>query len=145
MQLAIDTSTENASIAMAQGSAVIFELTWKCGQNHTAQLLPRLSFLLERHKIDMKALDAIFVALGPGSFNGIRVGLSTAKGFAVSLAIPVIGISTLSAQAYPHSLTGLPICAIFNAGRGEVATATYEVRDGNWVQLARNASQRLIL
>lgn len=135
MQLAIDTSTDNASIALVHGDSAIFELTWKCGQNHTVELLPRLSFLLEQHKIEVKEIDAVFVALGPGSFNGIRVGLSTAKGLAVSLGVPVIGVSTLSIQAYSHSLTGLPVCAIFNAGRGEIATATYEMKDGKWNQL----------
>ena len=136
MQLAIDTSTDNAGIALLDGANVIFELTWRCGKNHTIELLPRLNFLFKQHKIDMKAVDAVIVALGPGSFNGIRVGLATAKGLALSLGIPVAGVSTLSLQAYPHSVTELPISVVLNAGRSEIATATYQSLDGKWTQLA---------
>jgi tRNA threonylcarbamoyl adenosine modification protein YeaZ len=76
------------------------------------------------------------VAKGPGSFNGLRAGISTAKGLAFSLGIPIIGISSLEVVAYQHAETGLPICPIFNAGRGEIATAMYQKKDNRWCQLA---------
>jgi len=63
------------------------------------------------------------------------VGVSTAKGLAISLNIPVVGISTLAAAAYAHAATGLPICPIINAGRGEIATATYQQPAGDWQQI----------
>ena len=75
------------------------------------------------------------MARGPGSFNGLRVGISTAKGLAFSLGIPIIGISSLEVVAYQHAETGLPICPIFNAGRGEIATAVYQKKDNKWCQL----------
>ncbi len=75
------------------------------------------------------------MAKGPGSFNGLRVGISTAKGLAFSLGIPIIGISSLEVVAYQHAKTGLPICPIFNAGRGEIATAIYQRKDNKWRQL----------
>jgi tRNA threonylcarbamoyl adenosine modification protein YeaZ len=83
----------------------------------------------------IKDIDGIFVARGPGSFNGLRVGVSTAKGLAFSLGIPVVGISTLEAAAYQHAETGWPICPIFNAGRGEIATARYQMKGNRWQQL----------
>jgi tRNA threonylcarbamoyl adenosine modification protein YeaZ len=76
------------------------------------------------------------VARGPGSFNGLRVGVSTAKGLAFSLGIPIVGISTLEVEAYQHAETGLPICPIFNVGRGEIATALYQKKYNKWLKLA---------
>jgi len=135
MKLAIDTSTETASIALVQGNEVLAELTWHCGQNHTAQLLPYLAYLLDKTGVNLQSIRCIIVAKGPGSFNGLRVGIGTAKGLALSLSIPIIGISTLEAEAYQHAETSLPICPIHNAGREEIATARYQKKDGEWLQL----------
>ena len=135
MQLAIDTSTDTASLALVQDSEVLAELTWRCGQNHTVELLPRLAQLLNETKLNLQSASCIIVAKGPGSFNGLRVGISTAKGLAFSLGIPIVGISTLEVAAYQHAETGLPICPIFNAGRGEIATAIYQKKHDKWCQL----------
>ncbi len=135
MQLAIDTSTDMASLALVQDGKVLAELTWCCGQNHTTQLLPHLTYLLNKTKLNLQSTSCIIVAKGPGSFNGLRVGISTAKGLAFSLGIPIVGISTLEVEAYQHAESGLPICPIFNAGRGEIATATYQKKNNGWCQL----------
>lgn len=135
MNLAIDTSTDNASLALVFADSVIFEITWRCGQNHTVEFLSRLSDLMTRHGIDNKEIKTISVAIGPGSFSGTRVGLSIAKGLAYSLGIPVVGISTLSITAYPFAVTGLPVCAVLNAGRSELAAATYRMSGNEWQQL----------
>ena len=135
MQLAIDTSTDTASLALVHGSQVLAELTWHCGQNHTVELLPQLTHLLNQTKINLHSINCIIVARGPGSFNGLRVGISTAKGLAFSLGIPIVGISTLEVDAYQHAETGLPICPILNAGRGEIATAIYQRKHNKWHQL----------
>lgn len=135
MHLAIDTATDNAGLALLDAGCVIFELTWRCLRNHTAELLPRLSDLMTRHKVRTGMLRLITVALGPGSFNGVRVGVSTAKGLALSLGIPLAGISTLAAEAYQHSLAGLPVTPVFNAGRNEIVTATYRMKNSEWARL----------
>ena len=135
MQVAIDTSTDTASLALVQDGAVLAELTWRCGQNHSTQLLPHLSHLLKQSKLSLQSADCIIVAKGPGSYNGLRVGISTAKGLAFSLGIPIIGVSTLEVEAYQHAERGLPICPIFNAGRGEIATAMYQKKGNKWCQL----------
>jgi tRNA threonylcarbamoyl adenosine modification protein YeaZ len=135
MQLAIDTSTDTASLALVQDGEVLAELTWRCGQNHTVQLLPHLAHLLDKTEVNLQSLSCIIVARGPGSFNGLRVGISTAKGLAFSLGIPIVGISTLETDAYQHAETGLPICPIFNAGREEIATAIYQKKQNKWRQL----------
>jgi len=136
MQLAIDTSTDTASLALVQDSTVLAELTWRCEQNHSVELLPRLADLLSRTKSSLQSISCIMVAKGPGSFNGLRVGVSTAKGLAFSLGIPVVGISTLEVEAYQHAETNLPICPIFNAGRGEIATAIYQMKGNEWRRIS---------
>lgn len=115
---------------------MLAEATWRCGQNHTVELLPRLVQLLNEAQLELQSINCVIVAKGPGSFNGLRVGISTAKGLAFSLEIPIIGISSLALEAYQHAETGLPICPIFNAGRGEIATALYQKKDNQWRQLA---------
>jgi tRNA threonylcarbamoyladenosine biosynthesis protein TsaB len=135
MHLAIDTSTDNAGLALVSGATVIFELDWKCGQNHTVEFMPRLQYLMTQHGFEAKDIESVSVALGPGSFSGTRVGLSIAKGLAYSLNIPLAGVSTLAVEAYPFAVTGLPICPVHNAGRGEIAAATYQMSNGEWRQV----------
>ena len=135
MQLAIDTSTDTASLALVQDNEVLAELTWHCGQNHTTQLLPHLAHLLNQTKLNLQSASGIIIAKGPGRFDGLRVGISTAKGLAFSLSIPIVGISTLEVEAYQHAETGLPICPVFNASRGEIATAIYQTKHNEWCQL----------
>jgi len=135
MQVAIDTSTDTASLALVQDGEVLAELTWRCGQNHSTQLLPNLSHLLKQTELSLQSASGIIVARGPGSYNGLRVGISTAKGLAFSLGIPIIGVSTLEVEAYQHAEMGLPICPIFNAGRGEITTAIYQKKRNKWCQL----------
>jgi len=134
MEIAIDTSTAWGGIALSQDGNLQTELTWKPGQNHTSELFPNIERLLQTAKSDIRALSAVFVAIGPGSFNGLRAGISAAKGLAFSLNIPLVGISTLEAEALPFAFTGLPLCPIHDAGRGEIAAALY-CHTGSWQQL----------
>jgi tRNA threonylcarbamoyl adenosine modification protein YeaZ len=135
MIVAIDSSTNVASLALAQDK-VLTKVSWRCGQNHSVELLPRLTQLLEEAKLSLRDTSVVIVAKGPGSFNGLRVGLSTAKGLAFSLGVPIIGISSLEAEAYGHAQSGLPICPVFNAGRGEIAVALYQKTNSGWDRLA---------
>jgi len=93
--LAIDTSTETASLAIVQENSSLVELTWNCRQNHSVELMPNIVRLLELVGTSMKSICGIIVAKGPGSFNGLRVGISTAKGLAFSLGIPIVGIDSI--------------------------------------------------
>jgi tRNA threonylcarbamoyl adenosine modification protein YeaZ len=132
MELAIDTSSSTASIALSHKGDILAELTWQSAQNHTVELMPNLVRLLEQANTAPDSLEAISVAKGPGSFNGLRVGLSVAKGLASSLNIPLLGISTLEAEAYPFAYTGLPICPIHKASREEIAVALYQQKNSQW-------------
>lgn len=135
MLIAIDTSTANASLALVRDGEVVAELTWRSNLNHSVELLPSLDYLLRRAGQDIGSVKAIVVARGPGSYNGLRVGLSTAKGLAFGLGKLLVGVSTLEVMAYPWAETGLPICPVLSAGRGEIATACYRIADGQWTTL----------
>ncbi len=91
MELAIDTSTEIAGIALSSQGEIVAELTWHAGQSHTTELVPNLICILEQTKLNLKDINGVIVAKGPGSFNGLRVGMSFAKGLALSLHIPHSG------------------------------------------------------
>jgi tRNA threonylcarbamoyl adenosine modification protein YeaZ len=132
MQLAIDTSSDYAGLALGHEGRVIAELAWKAGQNHTTQLLPTLTSLLHLVRAAPSDFSSVAVAIGPGSYNGLRAGLSTAKGFAFALNVPVVGVDTLEMTAYEHRPSGLPISAIYSAGREEIAAARYQWQDGGW-------------
>jgi tRNA threonylcarbamoyl adenosine modification protein YeaZ len=132
MELTIDTSSNIVSIALSHKGEMLAMLTWRTRQNHTIELLPNLVYLLKQAKVELGSMEAIIVAKGPGSFNGLRVGISTAKGLAFTLSIPLIGVNTLEAEVYPFASTGLPLRAIQNAGRQEVATAVYRQKDDDW-------------
>ncbi|MDY6834996.1 MAG: tRNA (adenosine(37)-N6)-threonylcarbamoyltransferase complex dimerization subunit type 1 TsaB [Chloroflexota bacterium] len=132
MQLAIDTSTDVAGLALSCDGKVKAELVWCCERGHTVELWPNLTRLMDMTSTDIRSIDTIVVAKGPGSFNGLRVGLSAAKGIAFCLNASLIGIGTLEVEAYPFASSGFPICPIHNAGRGEIATALYRMGISGW-------------
>jgi len=135
MELAIDTSTDTASIALSRSGMVETEMSWHAGQNHTVELIPNIITLLGQAEADIGDVEAVMVAGGPGSFNGLRVGFATAKGFALSMGIPLAAVGTLELEAYPHASTGLPVCPVQDVGRGEIAAALYRMDEGEWRQL----------
>jgi tRNA threonylcarbamoyl adenosine modification protein YeaZ len=116
MYLAIDTSSETTGLALIRDGQILAGTTWHCDRNHTVELLPHLEEMLKKTALNIKDIKGIIVARGPGSFNGLRVGLGTAKGLAFSLNVPIVGIGTLEAAAYQFADSGLPACAVFTAG-----------------------------
>ena len=126
MYLIIDTATSILGLALVDSSGLVGELAWRTNRNHTAELIPSLRYLLKKAAIELHDLQGIVVARGPGSFTGLRVGMATAKGLAISTGAPLVGISTLEAWAYPYATTGLAVCPIQEAGRGELAAALFK-------------------
>ena len=135
MELSIDTATDTASIAISLEGKPLAEISWCAGQNHTVNLMPNALHLFKLTGEELNKIDAVFVSLGPGSYNGLRAGLSAAKGLALSLHIRLIGIGTLELVAYPYADAGLPICVVHNIGRGEIATASFRMLDSGWHKL----------
>ena len=95
MLLALDTSTAQIGLALYDGSQVIGELFWYSHAHHTVELAPALVGLLARTDVKMNEIKALGVALGPGSFTSLRVGLALAKGLALARHLAMIGIPTL--------------------------------------------------
>lgn len=122
--LAIDSSSESASVALSDGTRVA-EVTWHAGRDQTATLLGEIDRLFTLMQSQPAHLGAVAVATGPGMFNGLRVGMSIAKGFVLALDLPLIGISTLDVAAYPFISLGRPVFAAVAAGRGRLVWAEY--------------------
>ncbi len=135
MELSIDTATDWASLALSRQGELVAELTWHCGQKHLVELFPNIRSLLSVARIQTRDLTAINVCRGPGSFNGVRVGVSAAKGLALGLGIPVVGVSTLEVEAFAYAPSGLPVCPVQEAGRGELATALFQQGENGWQRL----------
>lgn len=132
MILALDTSTANAGVALYGEDGLLGEVTWRVGEAATAQVLPVVQQLLRWLNKKPEDLGGIAVALGPGSFNGLRVGLSLGKGLARALGRPIVGLPTPEIVAYPFSSLVLPVCVLLQAGRGRVISALFQTRYGRW-------------
>ncbi|MBI4197498.1 MAG: tRNA (adenosine(37)-N6)-threonylcarbamoyltransferase complex dimerization subunit type 1 TsaB [Chloroflexi bacterium] len=131
MLLAIDTSTRYAGVALVSDEGQTLQLLcWRSQQNHTVELMPSVELALARQRVTLKGLSGIAVAIGPGSFSALRVGLSVAKGLAWTAGLPLASATTLEVEAYPYRWTGMPVCAVLDAGRGEVSWALYELGGG---------------
>lgn len=123
--LGIDTSNLVLSVAVAQSDKLIGEYTTNLKKNHSVRLMPAISLLLDELGVDPQELGGIAVAHGPGSYTGVRIGITTAKSLAWSLSIPLVGISSIEAIAgnvpyYP----GL-VSPVMDARRGQVYTACF--------------------
>jgi len=132
MLLALDTATSLASIGLYDGERLLSEATWHSARQHTVELMPRVVEMLEQARVSPRELRAVAVALGPGSFTGLRVALSVAKGLAVAHDLALLGVPTLDVVAYPHRWRSLPVCALVQAGRGRVCWALYDWQEGMW-------------
>lgn len=123
--LALDTSTSVASVALFDGHQVLSETTWLAGREHSTRLLVEVQITLERVGRAAEDLTGLVVARGPGSYTGVRVALSVAKGMAAGLGIPAWGVDSLDVLALAAEPAGLPVRAVVEAGRGRYATALY--------------------
>lgn len=123
--LALDTSTRSAGVALFDGEHVLSETTWLAGREHSTRLLIEVDITLERAAKTQEELTGLVVARGPGSFTGVRVALSVAKGIAAGLGIPAWGVSSLDVLAFAAAPSDLPVRAVMEAGRARYATALY--------------------
>jgi tRNA threonylcarbamoyladenosine biosynthesis protein TsaB len=132
MLLAVDTSTAQVGVAVYDGAQVAGEYTWRSSQHHTVELAPAVAELLVRCGLAMDDIRALGVALGPGSFTSLRVGLSLVKGLALARQIPLIGIPTLDVHAAGQPASKLPLLAAIQAGRGRLAVGWYKSTKHGW-------------
>jgi len=137
--LGIDTSAKVCSSAVISGKSVLSFRTVSDGMTHSETLLPAIKAILKEADTKLKELDGIAVSHGPGSFTGLRIGISTVKGLAVSQNIPCIGVSTLEALAMNCiESEGAVICPVMDARRGEFYNALFQVKNGNLIRLCED-------
>jgi tRNA threonylcarbamoyladenosine biosynthesis protein TsaB len=123
--LCIDASTEQAGIGLfGRGHAA--ELVWLAGRAQTVSLLAQIHHLLDLHGLTPADLGAVAVATGPGTFNGLRVGMSVAKGLVLALDLPLYGIDTLAVAALPWLTADAPTIAAVAAGRGRLVWTEFQ-------------------
>ncbi|MHB1318148.1 MAG: tRNA (adenosine(37)-N6)-threonylcarbamoyltransferase complex dimerization subunit type 1 TsaB [Anaerolineae bacterium] len=130
MILAIDTATRTASIALYNSTGVLAEESWRSKNNHSVEVMPAIARLVERQGCSMRDLSGIAVSLGPGSFTGLRIGMSVAKGLCLGLEIPIVGVPSLQVAAYAAGDPGCPILAVDEAGRGRICVGRYSYENG---------------
>ena len=144
--VAVDTSGRNGSVALCRGDAGAFEVLELCvldGGTYSARLMPRIAELLLRSNVTKSQLDGLVVVDGPGSFTGLRVGLSTVKALCEVLGKPLAAVSMLEALAVTHGHEGEEILTILDAGRGELYVGEYQV--GNQTaRLVRESMPKLV-
>jgi tRNA threonylcarbamoyladenosine biosynthesis protein TsaB len=132
MLLAVDTSTAQVGLALYNGAQVIAEYMWRSSQRHTVELAPAIPELLTRCGLTMDDIRALGVALGPGSFTSLRVGLSLVKGLALARHLPLVGVPTLDILAVAQPASKLPLAAVIQAGRGRFALGWYRSSRRGW-------------
>lgn len=132
MLLALDTSTLTCGIALYDDPVIVGEMQWRSANHHTVELAPAVQDLLKRCSLSSTDLKAIAVALGPGSFTSLRISLAFAKGLALSLRIPLIGIPTFEYQAASQPVSPEPLLTVIPAGRTRMAVQEFSALDGKW-------------
>ncbi|VVS95475.1 tRNA (adenosine(37)-N6)-threonylcarbamoyltransferase complex dimerization subunit type 1 TsaB [Desulfoluna spongiiphila] len=124
--LAVDTSTLSCGVAVADGEGLVSESLFTSRQTHSRHLLGMVEETLSRSGLSLGDLEGFSVTVGPGSFTGLRIGMSVVKGLAEVAGKPVVGISTLEALARGAALTGKTIVSMIDARKGEVYAALYK-------------------
>lgn len=127
--MALDSSGLVASVAIVTEDAVLAEYTVNYKKTHSQTLLPMLDEVVGMVELDLKEVDAIAIAAGPGSFTGLRIGSATAKGLGLAMKKPIVAVPTLDGLAYNLYGTKRIICPMMDARRNQVYTGLYEFND----------------
>ena len=127
--LAVDTSTNVASVAILEDDIIIGEYNCNKGKTHSQKLMPMIQCLLEKVNLSAADMDVFAASIGPGSFTGLRIGVTTIKAMAFASGKPVISVYTLDALAYNVQVSKALICPIIDARNSQVFTAVYSFVD----------------
>lgn len=131
--LTIQTATPAGSLAITSGERLLAEINLDVPGTPTEWLLPAIDDLLLKAGLTISRLDAIAVVKGPGSFTGLRVGLASAKGLAMAVGCPLLGVSSLHCLATQLPFVAMPVCAVIDARKQEVYACLYQ-GEGGWLK-----------
>ncbi len=133
--LALESSAKAASCAVLADGVPLASAWQSTGLTHSRTLLPMVQDMLRSSELNLADMDAVAVAVGPGSFTGLRIGLATVKGLSWAAEKPCIGVSTLEGMAYPLShLEGIIVCAM-DARRSQIYNAVFLAEGGKLTRL----------
>ena len=134
--LAFESSAKAASVALSRDGELLSQYSQCTALTHSRTLLPMAEDLLKNAELTLDEVELFAVAHGPGSFTGIRIGVSTVKGLAWATGKPCVGVSTLEAMAWHGLSAGGLICPVMDARRSQVYNALFRIRDGRPVRLS---------
>lgn len=135
--LAVDTSTTSCSVAIVDKASLLSEFTIDREETHSKHLMDMIKATLRMSGIGFSDLDGFAVTRGPGSFTGLRIGISTIKGLAVASKKPIVGVSSLEALAFQVPCSHHLICPILDARKGEVYFSRYKFVNGHLRKLSK--------
>jgi tRNA threonylcarbamoyladenosine biosynthesis protein TsaB len=132
MLLAIDTSTRMIGIGLHDGKQVLSEYIWQGRGRHTIELGPQIALMMRRVEVKMDDLEGVGVALGPGSYTGLRIGLAMGKGLALACGLKLIGVPTFDVIALRQPQDSKPLFVALEAGRGRIVGMWYKWSRKSW-------------
>lgn len=139
--LALEAASKSASCSLSRDGAILAQSYQLSGLTHSTTLLPMVEDMLKNSGTDLSQVDAIAVSNGPGSFTGVRIGISTAKGLAWARDLPCVGVSTLEAMAAPLvHLEGAELCCCMDARRSQVYSARFRVEGGQLCRITEDGA-----
>jgi tRNA threonylcarbamoyladenosine biosynthesis protein TsaB len=137
----MSTAEKECSMALMDNQNPVCEEMWATRQTHSKRIMDMVAAIMDRSGLQVDELDGFIAARGPGSFTGLRIGISTVKGLAYASGKPCAGVSSLDGIAYQFSFSSLPVCVMMDAQRGEVYNATYYFKEG---RLVKKSTERAI-
>lgn len=140
--LAIDTSSKICSVSILEDKNVIIEKHNDDEKTHSQKLMPLIDELFKESNLSLDDIDLLACSQGPGSFTGIRIGISTVKAFADVKNIPIIGVTSLESLAYNVNNTGL-IATLIDAKHDNVYFALYELKDNKYTTVIEPVSDSI--
>jgi tRNA threonylcarbamoyladenosine biosynthesis protein TsaB len=132
--LAVDTAAQGCGVALMESERLLAEILLVSRETHSLHLMAMIREVLARSKVPLASVDGFAVSLGPGSFTGLRIGISTLQGLAAALGKPLVGVATLEALAWQHPRPGSPVVVMMDARRGEVYGARFRFAAGSLVR-----------
>ena len=129
LTLAFDISSKTAAVALLRDDVILYDAIINVDLNHSEVLLPAIDQVCLQTRIKISEIDLFACTIGPGSFTGLRIGVSTLKGLMLATGKPAVGISSLTALALNLGKSSKIICSVMDAGRGQVYTAYYRYNE----------------
>lgn len=132
--LCLSTAEQGCSLAIVDGGSPVCEEFWEVRQTHSKRLLTMIDHMLEKRAgMALADMDAFVAAKGPGSFTGLRIGISVIKGLAYAVGKPGLGVSSLDGIAFRFAYSAMPVCVMMDARRNEVYCAVYQFEHGRLI------------